>query len=66
MRITCRLVNILIKKKTNCSKIKIYPGKENTVLRARVPKEKVSVIPNAVDTAFFIPDPSQRPNDGLS
>uniref|UniRef100_A0A1A9ZLP7 phosphatidylinositol N-acetylglucosaminyltransferase n=1 Tax=Glossina pallidipes TaxID=7398 RepID=A0A1A9ZLP7_GLOPL len=42
-----------------------HVGKENTVLRARVPKEKVSVIPNAVDTAFFIPDPSQRPNDGL-
>uniref|UniRef100_A0A1A9X022 phosphatidylinositol N-acetylglucosaminyltransferase n=1 Tax=Glossina brevipalpis TaxID=37001 RepID=A0A1A9X022_9MUSC len=41
-----------------------HVGKENTVLRARVPKEKVSVIPNAVDTAFFIPDPSQRPNDG--
>ncbi|XP_065363967.1 phosphatidylinositol N-acetylglucosaminyltransferase subunit A [Calliphora vicina] len=39
-------------------------GKENTVLRARVPEEKVSVIPNAVDTALFTPDPSQRPNDG--
>ncbi|KAI8118844.1 Phosphatidylinositol N-acetylglucosaminyltransferase subunit A [Lucilia cuprina] len=39
-------------------------GKENTVLRARVPKEKVSVIPNAVDTALFTPDPSQRPTDG--
>lgn len=41
-------------------------GKENTVLRARVPKEKVSVIPNAVDTALFTPDPSQRPTDGTS
>ncbi|XP_061396891.1 phosphatidylinositol N-acetylglucosaminyltransferase subunit A [Musca vetustissima] len=38
-------------------------GKENTVLRARVPKERVSVIPNAVDTALFTPDPSQRPQD---
>ncbi|XP_017485088.1 PREDICTED: phosphatidylinositol N-acetylglucosaminyltransferase subunit A isoform X2 [Rhagoletis zephyria] len=39
-------------------------GKENTVLRARIPKEKVSVIPNAVDTALFTPDPSKRPVDG--
>ncbi|XP_004529462.1 N-acetylglucosaminyl-phosphatidylinositol biosynthetic protein isoform X1 [Ceratitis capitata] len=39
-------------------------GKENTVLRARIPKEKVSVIPNAVDTALFTPDPSKRPTDG--
>ncbi|XP_037937964.1 N-acetylglucosaminyl-phosphatidylinositol biosynthetic protein [Teleopsis dalmanni] len=39
-------------------------GKENTVLRARVPKEKVSVIPNAVDTVLFTPDPHQRPKDG--
>ncbi|XP_005185912.2 phosphatidylinositol N-acetylglucosaminyltransferase subunit A [Musca domestica] len=38
-------------------------GKENTVLRARVPKERVSVIPNAVDTALFTPDPSRRPQD---
>lgn len=40
-----------------------HTGKENTVLRAIVPKEKVSVIPNAVDTAFFTPDPIQRPED---
>ncbi|EDW73851.1 uncharacterized protein Dwil_GK19467 [Drosophila willistoni] len=38
-------------------------GKENTVLRARVAKHRVSVIPNAVDTALFTPDPSQRPSD---
>lgn len=38
-------------------------GKENTVLRAKVPKEKVSVIPNAVDTAYFTPHPKQRPTD---
>ncbi|XP_055389127.1 phosphatidylinositol N-acetylglucosaminyltransferase subunit A [Condylostylus longicornis] len=37
-------------------------GKENTVLRAFVPKEKVSVIPNAVDTAQFTPEPSKRVN----
>ncbi|XP_016976179.1 phosphatidylinositol N-acetylglucosaminyltransferase subunit A [Drosophila rhopaloa] len=38
-------------------------GKENTVLRARVAKQRVSVIPNAVDTALFTPDPGQRPSN---
>lgn len=37
-----------------------HTGKENTVLRAKVPKEKVSVIPNAVDTAYFTPRPNER------
>ncbi|XP_032596808.1 phosphatidylinositol N-acetylglucosaminyltransferase subunit A isoform X2 [Drosophila grimshawi] len=40
-------------------------GKENTVLRARVAKKRVSVIPNAVDTALFTPDPCRRPADGI-
>ncbi|XP_017077488.1 phosphatidylinositol N-acetylglucosaminyltransferase subunit A [Drosophila eugracilis] len=40
-------------------------GKENTVLRARVAKHRVSVIPNAVDTALFTPDPQQRPSNDL-
>ncbi|EDW10565.2 phosphatidylinositol N-acetylglucosaminyltransferase subunit A [Drosophila mojavensis] len=40
-------------------------GKENTVLRACVAKHRVSVIPNAVDTALFTPDPSQRPDNGV-
>ncbi|XP_018567038.1 N-acetylglucosaminyl-phosphatidylinositol biosynthetic protein isoform X2 [Anoplophora glabripennis] len=35
-------------------------GKENTVLRAKVDSKRVSVIPNAVDTYSFTPDPSQR------
>ncbi|KAJ8981835.1 hypothetical protein NQ317_004785 [Molorchus minor] len=35
-------------------------GKENTVLRAKVDSKRVSVIPNAVDTYSFVPDPSQR------
>ncbi|XP_055677657.1 phosphatidylinositol N-acetylglucosaminyltransferase subunit A isoform X1 [Lutzomyia longipalpis] len=39
-------------------------GKENTVLRASVPAHKVSVIPNAVDTALFTPNPIKRPQDG--
>ncbi|KAH8354993.1 hypothetical protein KR093_003501 [Drosophila rubida] len=40
-------------------------GKENTVLRARVAKHRVSVIPNAVDTALFTPDPNRRPDNGV-
>lgn len=36
-------------------------GKENTVLRGHVQKERVSVIPNAVDTNTFTPNPSMRP-----
>jgi len=40
-----------------------HTGKENTVLRAKVQKEKVSVIPNAVDTTLFTPDISKRNND---
>lgn len=35
-----------------------HTGKENTVLRANVPKDQVSVIPNAVDTALFTPNPT--------
>ena len=37
--------------------------KENTVLRANVEQEKVSVIPNALDSQLFRPDPSKRPKD---
>ncbi|KAG8230339.1 hypothetical protein J437_LFUL000610 [Ladona fulva] len=43
-----------------------HTGKENTVLRARVHCNKVSVIPNAVDTAVFTPDPSQRDKDKIT
>lgn len=38
-----------------------HAGKENLVLRAGLDPEGVSVIPNAVDTQRFLPDPSQRP-----
>nr|CAG4636131.1 EOG090X0515 [Eubosmina coregoni]SVE69766.1 EOG090X0515 [Eubosmina coregoni] len=37
-----------------------HTGKENTVLRARVPANQVSVIPNATDCSLFTPDPSKR------
>lgn len=37
-----------------------HTGKENTVLRANVKPDLVSVIPNAVDTSVFTPDPTKR------
>lgn len=37
-----------------------YTSKENTVLRASLKPESVSVIPNAVDTSCFTPHPSSR------
>ncbi|CAL7942696.1 unnamed protein product [Xylocopa violacea] len=43
-----------------------HTGKENTVLRAKVLKEKVSVIPNAVDTTLFMPDVSKRDNNFIT
>ena len=36
-----------------------YTSKENTVLRASLQPNMVSVIPNAVDASCFTPDPSQ-------
>ena len=38
----------------------IVCSKENTVLRAKLIPDIVSVIPNAVDTNCFVPDPSKR------
>ena len=35
-------------------------SKENTVLRACIKPDLVSVIPNAVDATMFVPDPSKR------
>lgn len=37
-----------------------HTGKENTVLRARMKASNVSVIPNAVDTLLFTPNPANR------
>jgi phosphatidylinositol glycan class A protein len=37
-----------------------HTGKENTALRAGVSPHKISVIPNAVDTAMFTPDSGKR------
>ena len=41
----------------------LFSRKENTVLRARVESNRVSVIPNAVDTMAFTPDPGSRSED---
>lgn len=38
-------------------------SKENTVLRASIRPQVVSVIPNAVDGTMFTPDPTQRPKN---
>jgi len=38
-----------------------HTNKENLVLRAALPPTEVSVIPNAVDSGRFLPDPSCRP-----
>ena len=35
-----------------------HTSKENTVLRANIDPARVSVIPNAVDTSVFAPDPA--------
>ncbi|GJQ84946.1 hypothetical protein Trydic_g547 [Trypoxylus dichotomus] len=43
-----------------------HTGKENTVLRGRVDFNKVSVIPNAVDTYTFTPDVSKRPESNIT
>ncbi|XP_074515126.1 phosphatidylinositol N-acetylglucosaminyltransferase subunit A [Sebastes fasciatus] len=43
-----------------------YTSKENTVLRATLNPEIVSVIPNAVDPTDFTPDPSQRQGDRIT
>ncbi len=37
-----------------------HTSKENTVLRANIPPADVSVIPNAVDTTTFTPNPAAR------
>uniref|UniRef100_A0A672GYB4 phosphatidylinositol N-acetylglucosaminyltransferase n=1 Tax=Salarias fasciatus TaxID=181472 RepID=A0A672GYB4_SALFA len=43
-----------------------YTSKENTVLRAALNPEIVSVIPNAVDATDFTPDPARRQDDRIT
>ncbi|XP_060517613.1 phosphatidylinositol N-acetylglucosaminyltransferase subunit A [Cylas formicarius] len=57
--ITNKLLQISLASCNHCICVS-HTGKENTVLRGRVDWKRVSVIPNAVDTYSFTPDPSQR------
>nr|XP_022342602.1 phosphatidylinositol N-acetylglucosaminyltransferase subunit A-like isoform X1 [Crassostrea virginica] len=43
-----------------------HTSKENTVLRASIRPQVVSVIPNAVDGTMFTPDPTQRNKDKMT
>ncbi|KAG4075139.1 hypothetical protein HA402_006156 [Bradysia odoriphaga] len=60
--ITNKLLEICLSTCNHCICVS-HIGKENTVLRAKVPKKNVSVIPNAVDTAHFTPNPIKRQAD---
>lgn len=57
--ITNKLLQISLASCNHCICVS-HTGKENTVLRGQVAYSRVSVIPNAVDTFSFTPDPSQR------
>ncbi|CAH1981286.1 unnamed protein product [Acanthoscelides obtectus] len=57
--ITNKFIQITLTDCNHCICVS-HTGKENTVLRAKVDSRRVSVIPNAVDTFAFTPDPSQR------
>lgn len=63
--LTNKLLEITLSNCNHCICVS-HTGKENTVLRAKVPKSQVSVIPNAVDTAHFTPNPINRPQDDRS
>ena len=41
-----------------------HTNKENLALRARIDPSRIYVIPNAVDTTKFTPDPSLKENNG--
>lgn len=63
--ITNKLLQISLSNCTRCICVS-HTGKENTVLRARVPSERVFVIPNAVDAHAFSPAPERRPPDRIN
>ena len=50
---------------TNCDHVICVSNtsRENTSLRAKEHPSKISVIPNAVDTSMFLPDPTKAPRD---
>eukprot|EP00898_Chlorokybus_atmophyticus_P005192 jgi/Chlat1/5674/Chrsp37S05471 len=43
-----------------------HTSKENTVLRSGIPPHRVSVIPNAVDSTMFVPEPKPRVNNQVT
>lgn len=63
--VTNKLLEISLADCNHCICVS-HTGKENTVLRARVHSNRVSVIPNAVDMAAFTPDPSRRSKDSVT
>nr|SVE86089.1 EOG090X0515 [Daphnia similis]SVE86718.1 EOG090X0515 [Daphnia similis]SVE87345.1 EOG090X0515 [Daphnia similis]SVE87971.1 EOG090X0515 [Daphnia similis] len=63
--LTNKLLEITLSGINHCICVS-HTGKENTVLRAKVPANYVSVIPNATDTTLFKPDVSRRDNDKIT
>jgi phosphatidylinositol glycan class A protein len=58
LNFTCSIINHVI-----CVS---HTSKENTVLRANIPPSDVSVIPNAVDTSVFTPNPAARKSNCIT
>ncbi|KAK4022056.1 hypothetical protein OUZ56_007543 [Daphnia magna] len=63
--LTNKLLEITLSGINHCICVS-HTGKENTVLRAKVPANHVSVIPNATDTTLFKPDVSRRDKDKIT
>nr|SVE75090.1 EOG090X0515 [Daphnia dolichocephala] len=63
--LTNKLLEITLSGVNHCICVS-HTGKENTVLRAKVPANHVSVIPNATDTTLFKPDVSRRDKDKIT
>nr|CAG4641651.1 EOG090X0515 [Eurycercus lamellatus] len=63
--ITNKLLQITLSGCNHCICVS-HTGKENTVLRARVPADQVSVIPNATDSTLFTSDPSKRDKNKIT
>nr|SVE84223.1 EOG090X0515 [Daphnia pulex] len=57
--LTNKLLEITLSGVNHCICVS-HTGKENTVLRAKVPANHVSVIPNATDTTLFKPDVTKK------
>nr|SVE74148.1 EOG090X0515 [Daphnia barbata] len=63
--LTNKLLEITLSGVNHCICVS-HTGKENTVLRAKVPANHVSVIPNATDTTLFKPDVLRRDKDRIT